>query len=181
VRVLAHTCPGRSRETNLFGVRHVRNVRLAKAFVCLEIDARNAQIVTMTTMSASLHLQADLTPVKEILEPILWPDMSAILWPRDNWISIYAEQLGDDLDDILELAEPLSELGTVFVVRFEALRYDVLEYQNAELIPATKALPFEASGDFESLKEHLPPGAIRVERDAAKPGLGEFFGRSADE
>jgi hypothetical protein len=127
-------------------------------------------------MNMSLHLQADLRTVREILEPLLWPDTSAILWSRDNWVSVYAEQLSDDMDDVFELAEPLSLLSTVFVASPE-----VFEYQGGELISTVDALPFEVSEDFESLEEHLPPGAIRFERDASKPGMAEFFGRSADE
>jgi hypothetical protein len=127
-------------------------------------------------MNVSIHLQADLHAVRDVLEPLLWPETSAVLVPRDGWISVYAEQLSDDFEDIAELAAPLEALNPVFIA-LPAVK----QYRSDGLIETTQELPFEIADEFERFEQNMPLGAVRLERDASKPGMAEFFGRSTDE
>jgi hypothetical protein len=140
-------------------------------------------------MSVSLHLKANLENVQRCLEPLLLPESMIILVPRQDWISIYAEQLSEDISDIEELAVPLSSLAEVLAViserytevyRFSKGALHSLEHQ----IPTQ--LPREAIAEFSTIQTLsraglLPKGSLILEKEAEKPGLAEFFGRSEDE
>jgi hypothetical protein len=126
-------------------------------------------------VNPALHLRGDLQAVAVALEELLLPDSSAVVWQTGDWVSVAAEQLSEDLADIAELSEPLSEqFGTVWAHttlyhRFEAGAF--VETVHA----APPGLPLEQN------LEALPAGAIRVTREPEKPGMAEFFGRSTDE
>jgi hypothetical protein len=140
-------------------------------------------------MSVTLHLKADLSNIKSCLEPLLLPESIIILVPREEWVSIYAEQLSEDISDIEELAVPLSDFAEVLAVISE--RYtEVYRFSKGALhsleqrIPSE--LPREAISDFSTIQTLsraglLPSGSITLEKEAEKPGLAEFFGRSEDE
>lgn len=126
-------------------------------------------------MNPALYLRGDARAVAMALEQLLLPDSSAVLWQSGDWVSVAAEQLSEDLADIAELSEPLSEqFGTVWAHatlyhRFEGGAFIETVHTNPPGLPLERDL------------ETLPAGAIRVTRDAEKPGMAEFFGRSTDE
>ena len=140
-------------------------------------------------MSVSLHIKADLSHVRGCLEPLLLPESMIILVPRQDWVSVYAEQLSEDISDIEELAVPLSDLAEVLAVisqrytevyRFSKGALHSLEHQ----IP--NELPREAISELSTIQTLsraglLPDGSQTFEKEAEKPGLAEFFGRSEDE
>ena len=134
-------------------------------------------------MSVSLHLKAKLETVQSCLEPLLLPDSSAILVPRLEWVSVYAEQLSEDIDDIKELAGPLSEIAEVIAV----IEEQVYGFANGAILNLEQnQLPKEAIADFSTIQALsrdglLPLGARTLENEAGKPSLAEFFGRSSDE
>lgn len=136
-------------------------------------------------MSVSLHLKAKLEMVQNCLEPLLLSDSSAVLVPRLEWVSVYAEQLSDDIGDIEELALPLSEMSEVIaVVEERVYRFVKGALQNLEQTP--NELPKEALADFSTIQALaqaglLPIGTMTLENEAEKPSLAEFFGRSQDE
>ncbi len=126
-------------------------------------------------MNPALYLRGDARAVAMALEELLLPDSSAVLWQTSDWVGVAAEQLSEDLADLAELAEPLSlEFGEVWA---HATLYHHFEagafVETVHIAPPN--LPFE--DDLEA----LPAGAIRVTREPEKPGMAEFFGRSADE
>ncbi len=181
VRMLRDARPTRSHGPNAFGIRHESNLDPPPGFVCREQGAKKAKIVTMPTMSVSLHLQADIGIVAETLEPLLWPDMSAILVPRDGWIDVYAEQLSEDIDDIFELEIPLLTVTDAVYVVIRSDQIKVFKCASGQLLATQTPFNLEHITDFETLEQDRPPDAIYLERDASKPGLAEFFGRSTDE
>jgi hypothetical protein len=129
-------------------------------------------------MSVALHLKAPLTEIAETLTAWLLPDSSAVLIPSGDWVSVHAEQLSEDLADITDLAAPLSSaFGEVWATG--SLHH---RFQNGALLETTHLrpewLPLEVDADLD---DDVPEGAVRVSREADKPGLAEFFGRSADE
>jgi hypothetical protein len=129
-------------------------------------------------MSVALHLKAPLSDIADMLEALLLPDSSAVLVPRGDWVSVYAEQLSQDLADITELAAPLSSaFGSVWATSDLHHRFD-----NGAHAETTHVLPKDVPSEFEvDVDDELPRDAVRVTRDADKPGLAEFFGRSSDE
>ena len=140
-------------------------------------------------MGVSLHLKSSLEAVRACLEPLLLPDSSAILVPREAWLSVYAEQLSPDISDIEELAVPLSILTEVYAVIAER-QLEVYVFSKGALqgIQQTTPsdLPDDALSELSIVKTLartglLPSGSQTLEREAAKPGLAEFFGRSEDE
>ena len=140
-------------------------------------------------MSVTLHLKADLSKVQDCLEPLLLPESIMILVPRQDWVSVYAEQLSEDISDIEELAVPLSDLAEVLVVISE--RYtEIYRFSKGALhsleqqVPSE--LPREAISELSTIQALarsglLPNGSQTFEKEAEKPGLAEFFGRSEDE
>jgi hypothetical protein len=130
-------------------------------------------------MSVALYLRGNLSRISETLEALLLPDSSAVLIPSGEWVSVYAEQLSEDLADITELAAPLSEdFGEVWAhaTLYYRFKNGVLEESRHD---APAGLP--DGSDLEDFEAELPANAVRITRDAAKPGLAEFFGRSSDE
>lgn len=126
-------------------------------------------------MNPALYLRGDLRVVAVALEELLLPDSSAVLWQTSDWISVAAEQLSEDLADIAELAEPLSEaFGTVWA---HATFYH--RFENGAFIETIHTAPLDLP--LEQDLETLPANAIRVTREPEKPGMAEFFGRSEDE
>ena len=140
-------------------------------------------------MSVSLHLKANLTKVQPCLEPLLLPESMIILVPRQDWVSVYAEQLSEDISDIEELAVPLSNLAEVLAVISE--RYtEVYRFSKGALYSLEQQipneLPREAITELSTIQTLsraglLPKGSVILEKEAKKPGLAEFFGRSEDE
>ena len=127
-------------------------------------------------MNPTLHLRGDLRVVAAVLEELLLPDSSAELWQSGDWISVEAEQLSEDLADIAELAEPLSlEFGVVWA---HATLYH--RFEGGAFAKTLHSAPLDLPITPNDL-ETPPAGAIRVTKDAEKPGMAEFFGRSADE
>ena len=127
-------------------------------------------------MNPALHLRGDARAVAVALEELLLPDSSAVLWQTSDWVSVAAEQLSEDLGDIAELSEPLSlEFGTVWAHATLYHRFEGGAFVET-VHTAPPDLPLE-----QDAGETLPAGAIRVTRDAEKPGMAEFFGRSEDE
>lgn len=130
-------------------------------------------------MSVALHLRGNASRVAAELEELLLPDSSAVLIPSGEWVSVYAEQLSEDLADITELAAPISEgFGEVWAhaTLYYHFKDGVLEEARHD---APAGLPNES--DLEDFEAELPANALRITRDAAKPGMAEFFGRSSDE
>ena len=127
-------------------------------------------------MNPALYLRGDLQVVAALLGELLLPDSSAVLWQSGNWVCVGAEQLSEDLADLAELAEPLSlEFGAVWAHATLYHRFaDGVFVETVHTVPSD--LPI-TSNDLGT----LPAGAIRVTRDAEKPGMAEFFGRSEDE
>jgi hypothetical protein len=129
-------------------------------------------------MGVTLHLRAPITAVTRTIEPLLLPDSSAVLIPTGDWVSVHAEQLSEDLADITELAAPLSEaFGLVWAVTTLHHRFEHGAHLETTHMPPD-GVPLEATLDEDAA---LPENAVRVTRDADKPGLAEFFGRSRDE
>ena len=127
-------------------------------------------------MNPALHLRGDARAVAVVLKELLLPDSSAVLWQTSDWVSVAAEQLSEDLGDIAELSEPLSlEFGTVWAHATLYHRFEGGAFVET-VHTAPPDLPLE-----QDAGETLPAGAIRVTRDAEKPGMAEFFGRSEDE
>ncbi len=52
--------------------------------------------------------------------------------------------------------------------------------EHNEIRPGNTALSFELLQDLHA-KNNLPAGIVRLEKEAGKPGLKEYFGRSEDE
>ena len=130
-------------------------------------------------MSTALHLHGNASRIAAQLEGLLLPDSSAVLIPSGEWVSLYAEQLSEDLADIGELAAPLSEhFGEVWAhaTLYYRFKDGALEETRHD---APAGLPHES--DLEDFEAELPANALRITRDAAKPGPAEFFGRSSDE
>lgn len=140
-------------------------------------------------MSVSLHIKANLSHVQRCLEPLLLPESIMILVPHQEWVSVYAEQLSENISDIEELAVPLSYLAEVLVIiseRYtEVYRFSKGALHNLEQqIPSE--LPREAIIELSTLQTLsraglLPKGSLTLEKEADKPGLAEYFGRSEDE
>ncbi len=140
-------------------------------------------------MSVSLHLQTSFETVEQILKPLLLSDSLAILVPHQDWVSIYAEQLSENISDIEELAVPLSEITEVIAIIHE--RYtEVYRFKKGALQSLEHQLPtevpHEAIAEFSTIQtlaraELLPINSRILENEAEKPGLAEYFGRSQDE
>jgi hypothetical protein len=138
-------------------------------------------------MSVSLHLQAELEPVKAWLLPLLLPETRAVLVQSGVWLGIYAEQISSDLSDIEELAVPLSQHTPVCCVVLER-QTEMYTFEKGALQSVHQTLPKGiASGDlleFETALSLLRSGVLAgvlLETEPEKPGLAEFFGRSDDE
>jgi hypothetical protein len=130
-------------------------------------------------MSVALHLRGNASRISAELEELLLPDSSAVLIPSGEWVSVYAEQLSEDLADITELAAPLSEgFGEVWA---HATLYYRFKDGNLEESRHDAPAGLPSGSDLEDFEAELPANALRITRDAAKPGLAEFFGRSSDE
>lgn len=127
-------------------------------------------------MNPALYLRGDARAIAVALEELLLPDSSAVLWQSGDWVSVAAEQLSEDLADLAELSEPLSEqFGTVWAHATLYHRFESGAFVETVHV-APPDLPLE-----DDAGETLPAGAIRVTREPEKPGMAEFFGRSEDE
>ncbi len=130
-------------------------------------------------MGVRLLLRAPIRAAAETLEPHLLPDTSAVLLPHGDWVSLHAEQLSEDLADISELAVPLSvAFHEVWAAATLYYRFQAGELAETFHSPP-EGVPLE--GQNWDWDDELPESAVRVTRDAEKPGLAEFFGRSHDE
>jgi hypothetical protein len=141
-------------------------------------------------MGVSLHLQASLAEVQNCLAPLLLADSNALLLQNQIWVSIYAEQLSEYISDIEELAVPLSSLAAVTAVIAETRSNEVYIFFKGALQSVSaqlpEDLPLESINDYETLIVLARAGMlsqtfVQLTRDADKPGLAEFFGRSSDE
>lgn len=126
-------------------------------------------------MNPALYLRGDAREVAVVLEKLLLPDSSAVLWQSGDWVSIAAEQLSEDLADLAELSDPLSvHFGTVWA---HATLYH--RFEEGAFVETVHTAPSDLP--LEQDLEALPAGAIHVTREPEKPGMAEFFGRSEDE
>jgi hypothetical protein len=140
-------------------------------------------------MSVSLHVQISLEATEKKLKPLLLSDSLAILVPHQDWVSVYAEQLSENISDIEELAVPLSAITEVIAIIHE--RYtEVYRFKKGALQSLEHTLPNEiprqAIADFSTIQTLaraglLPENSRILENEAEKPGLAEYFGRSQDE
>jgi hypothetical protein len=138
-------------------------------------------------MSVSLHLQAKLERGRAWLLPLLLPESCVVLAQRDSWLDIYAEQMSADLSDIEELCVPLSQHTPIYCVVFER-QVEVYCFFKGALQSLSQALPEGIAQnhlfEYETARVLLRTGVLQgllLEFEPEKPGLAEFFGRSADE
>jgi hypothetical protein len=138
-------------------------------------------------MGVSLHLQANLEQVGTWLLPLLLPESCAVLVQRGTWLDIYAEQISADLSDIEELAVPLSQHQPIYCVVLER-QSEVYCFHKGALQSLSPTLPEGIDPkhllEFETARALLRTGVLQgllLESEPEKPGLAEFFGRSADE
>lgn len=123
-------------------------------------------------MNVALYLRAPAGRVAHVLEGLLLPDSAAVVTGlTGGWTSVHAEQLSEDLADIEELAAPLSSAFSE-VWAHATLYYCFRDGAHTDTThDAPPDVPLKETGS----------NPIHVLREADKPGLGEFFGRSADE
>jgi hypothetical protein len=134
-------------------------------------------------MIASLHLETtDLGRVKSLLEPRLMPDSSAFLRLENGWVRVYFNGYLDDGDaeDFESVARELSKFATTVTCFGEAAPATVKCFQNDfEVVNQVKLERPDLS--FDDIETGDAAGFERLEFEAGKPGLAEFFGRSQDE
>jgi hypothetical protein len=147
----------------------------------------------------SLHLETtDLTGVEIAVEALLEPGWNVYLAPSKRWTSVFFSHLdGYDPADLEQFVTPLSVVYRSIVLIGDEDGNHYFEYRHGRCVDALvgeiggRVAELEiptamAFTDFDGLQEleyedELPDGIIRLEREPAKPGLAEFFGRSDDE
>ncbi len=141
-------------------------------------------------VSVSLHLKSQIQKIQQHLESLLLPDSSALLIQQNTWLSIYAEQLSEQISDIEELAVPLSSLVEVIAVIADKRSNEVYVFSKGALQSVSATIPTDLPAsnlnDYETVQTIAKAGLITephlfITREAEKPGLAEFFGRSEDE
>jgi hypothetical protein len=138
-------------------------------------------------MIASLHLEtSDLERVKTLLMAKLQANSSAFLRVWSGWTQIYFDQYLDDgdSDDFESVALGLSQLALTVSCFGEEIPAIIKSFHH-ELEVATTTKPEQPNLSFEDLQELEDSGTLsgyeKLEFEAGKPGLAEFFGRSQDE
>jgi hypothetical protein len=147
----------------------------------------------------SLHLETtDLTGVEIAVEAILEPGWNAYLAPSKRWTSVFFSSFdGFEAADLEQFVTPLSIVYRTIVLIGDEDDNHYFEYRHGRCVDAlvgeigARVLELEipaamAFTDFDGLQEleyedELPNSIIKLEREPAKPGLAEFFGRSNDE
>jgi hypothetical protein len=138
-------------------------------------------------MIASLHLETtDLERVKTLLMPNLQPNSSVFLHVLDGWVSVYFDQFLDDgdIDDFESVALGLSHIALTVSCFGEVMPATIKSFHHGLEVATTINLEHSDVG-FEDLQELEDEGELegyeKLEFEAGKPGLAEFFGRSEDE
>ncbi len=138
-------------------------------------------------MIASLHLETtDLERVKTSLMPNLQANSSVFLRVDNGWTQIYFDQFLDDgdSDDFESVARGLSNFALTISCFAEETPVTIKSFHHGlELDTTTKLEQPDLS--FEDLQALEDDGTLegyeKLEFEAGKPGLAEFFGRSEDE
>jgi hypothetical protein len=137
-------------------------------------------------MIASVHLETtDLERVKTLLEPML-PNSSAFLCVSDGWAHIYFDQFLDDADadDFESVARGLSRFALTISCFGEETPAQIKTFHHGLEVATTIQLE-QPDLSFDDLQELEDAGKLegyeKLEFEAKKPGLAEFFGRSEDE
>ncbi len=138
-------------------------------------------------MIASLHLETtDLEHVKTLLIPNLQPNSSVFLRVNNGWTQIYFDQFleNSDSDDFESVARGLSSFALTVSCFGEEIPATIKSFHhNLELATTIKLEQPDLS--FDDLQELEDAGTLtdaeKLEFEADKPGLAEFFGRSTDE
>jgi hypothetical protein len=138
-------------------------------------------------MIASLHLEtSDLERVKTLLMPNLQANSSVFLRVHNGWTQIYFDQFLDDgdRDDFESVARGLSNVALTVSCFGEEIPAIVKSFHHGLEVATTIKLE-QPDLSFEDLQEledaGTPKGYEKLEFEAGKPGLAEFFGRSEDE
>ena len=138
-------------------------------------------------MIASLHLETtDLERVKTLLMSNLRANSSAFLRVLDGWVSIYFDQFLDegDSDDFESVARGLSNVALSVSCFAEQAPATIKSFHRGLEIATTIKLE-QTDLSFDDLQkledDGTPAGYEKLEFEADKPGLAEFFGRSEDE
>ena len=138
-------------------------------------------------MIASVHLETtDLERVKTLLEPNLQPNSSAFLRVLNGWVSVYFDQFLDDgdQDDFESVARDVSKFALTVTCFGEETPALVKSFSDGfEVLNEVKLENPDLS--FDDLQELEDAGKLvgyeKLEFEAGKPGMAEFFGRSQDE
>jgi hypothetical protein len=138
-------------------------------------------------MIASLHLEtSDLEHVKNLLTPNLHANSSAFLRVWGGWTQIYFDQYLDDADsdDFESVALGLSHFALTVSCFGEEIPATIKSFHHGLEVATTLQLeqPDLSFEDLQALEDDGKPiGYEKLEFEADKPGLAEFFGRSQDE
>ncbi len=138
-------------------------------------------------MIASLQLETtDLERVKTLLMPNLQPNSSAFLRVSNGWTQVYFDQFLDagDKDDFESVARGFSNFALTVSCFGEKIPAQIKSFRH-NLEVATTVKPEQPDLGFEDLQALEDAGTLenyeKLELEADKPGLAEFFGRSTDE
>ena len=138
-------------------------------------------------MIASLHLETtDLERVKTLLMPNLQANSSIFLRVNNGWTQVYFDQFLDagDSDDFESVALGLSQVASTISCFGEEIPATIKSFHHGLELPTTIHLE-QPDLSFDDLQELEDSGKLsgyeKLEFEAGKPGLAEFFGRSQDE
>jgi hypothetical protein len=138
-------------------------------------------------MIASLHLETtDLEHVKTLLMPNLQANSSVFLRVNNPWTQVYFDQFLDDgdSDDFESVALDLSHFALTVSCFGEEIPVTIKSFYHGLQVATTTNLE-QPDLSFEDLQELEDAGTLegyeKLEFEAGKPGLAEFFGRSQDE
>lgn len=138
-------------------------------------------------MIASLHLETtDLERVKTLLMPNLQANSSVFLRVKNGWTQVYFDQFLDDgdTDDFESVARGLSSFALTVSCFGEEIPVTIKSFRNNLEVSTTSNLE-QPDLSFDDLQELEDAGTLlgyeKLEFEADKPGLAEFFGRSEDE
>jgi hypothetical protein len=134
-------------------------------------------------MIASVHLETtNLERVKTLLEPNLQPNSSVFLRAANGWVSVYFDQYLDDGDknDFESVARGLSSFALTITCFAQGAPAQIKCFQNK--LEVSSDLNLEHPDlSFDEIEASNLTGYEKLEFEAGKPGLAEFFGRSEDE
>ena len=138
-------------------------------------------------MIASLHLETtNLEHVKTLLMPNLQPNSSAFLRVNNGWTQVYFDQYLDDgdSDDFESVARGLSTFALTVSCFAEEIPVTIKTFHHGLEVATTIKLeqPDLSFDDLQALEDACTlKDYEKLEFEAGKPGLAEFFGRSQDE